>query len=316
MMTLKRVRIAVSAACVALLTCGQMMAVAKQSSSATKKASEASVSAAPLEAAIRAQLTALAAAASAGDAERMAALWAIDGVYVDEDGIATHGRDSIHDRFATARARVPKVNLKLMPSTIKAVSPDVIWAEGTTVRETPAGPEATTRFTMLFQKRDGNWVISSATETALLSQPTSDHLSPLSWLIGDWTAQRGDAKVQMTADWAGKGKNFITCKFLSEEPGKPEKKDMQVIGWDPTIGKIVSWHFDSQGGFGYGTWEKKGNQWVVKTEGVEQTGTRTYATNLISLEGDGKFSWQSIARNVNGTPVPDTEVLAVQRVTR
>ena len=38
----------------------------------------------------------------------------------------------------------------------------------------------------------------------------------------------------------------------------------QVIGWDPAAGTIRSWMFDSDGGFGEGTWSKKDNSWIVK----------------------------------------------------
>ena len=57
----------------------------------------------------------------------------------------------------------------------------------------------------------------------------------------------------------------------------------QVIGWDPAAGTIRSWMFDSDGGFGEGTWSKKDNSWIVKFNQVLPDGRKASATNIYTL---------------------------------
>ena len=42
----------------------------------------------------------------------------------------------------------------------------------------------------------------------------------------------------------------------------------RFIGWDPATEQIRSRVFDSDGGFGQGTWKKKGNRWYIQQSGV------------------------------------------------
>ncbi len=288
---------------------------AQKSSKKTKSEVTATEkSARPLndESGVNALLSALSSAASIQDAQKMAALWTSDGLYVDTDGTETRGRQALAEKFAAAQAGLPKASIVLHPSTVKFPGLEAAWVEGTATRQTSTGTEPSARFSMLLQKQSGTWLISSATETLIASKSTTDQLDKLSWLLGEWTAQQGAAKVKLTADWTG-NKSFILCKYLVNKAGEPDKTDTQIIGWDPSKEQIVSWHFDDNGGFGYGSWSKRGKQWVISTEGVEQSGSRTAALNILSIEDQNKFSWQSVNRVIDGTTVPDTDPLTVQR---
>lgn len=50
---------------------------------------------------------------------------------------------------------------------------------------------------------------------------------------------------------------FCSCSFKVSVPSMDDLEGTQVIGWDPAAGTIRSWMFDSDGGFGEGTWSKK-----------------------------------------------------------
>lgn len=267
------------------------------------------------DAAIRSVLTTLAEAASRSDAQKMASFFMIDGTYVDEDGQHTKGREEIRKRFLQGLTGMGKAVVQVHPATIKILGRDSAWVEGTSTRTTPIGIEPAARFTMLMQKQDGNWLVASATETPVVNKSASDHLNVLDWMVGRWVAEQGSTKVTMTADWTS-SKNFIDCSYVVEQPGAPQKIDHQIIGWDPTRNQIVSWSFSSAGGFGYGSWSRRGKEWVVAAEAVDQAGARTASTNVVTLEDPNKFSWQSTGRIVNGTPVPDTEPVTVQRVVK
>lgn len=285
----------------------------KSSKSKASKSNDSVAISANSEAEIRAQLSALGAAATGGDAAKMAGMWATDGVYIDSEGIETRGRDAIQRRFAEG-VEGRKSAVALEPAAIKFLGNDAAWSEGTVMRQNAAGMEPSTRFVLVLQKQAGKWVVTSATETPITQKNAADRLNVMSWLVGDWTAD-GAAKVRMQGEW-NTTKTFILCRFLIEKPGQPQRVETQVVGWDPTRDQIVSWNFDSTGGFGYGTWTKKGAQWVITMDGVEPSGSKTNAMNIITLTGPDKFTWQSVNRTIDGVPVADTDQLTVQKTVR
>ncbi|MBA3995247.1 MAG: hypothetical protein C0469_17140 [Cyanobacteria bacterium DS2.3.42] len=286
-----------------------------KSSTPKVKASTKAAPQAESEAAIKTQLTLLADAASKGDAQRMANFFTLDGTYVDEDGVKTAGRQSLQEHFTRNVRPDTKSALKLEPQTIRLIGGDTAWIEGATTRQSDKGKRTDARFTMLLHNQNGTWLIQSASETSVNQATAVDHLSDLNWLVGDWIAEQGNAKLKMTAEKVGNG-HFLHLKFFLTRPGDPPRMDTQVIGWDPTKDQIVSWHFDSSGGFGYGSWRKESNKWLITAEGVEQSGWTSAATNVISLSNNDSFQWQSIKRNSDGMMYPDTETLTVKRVSQ
>jgi len=313
----KRAVIALVAGSIALLaTPPHGQAAGKDTAPDTKKAAaKTSTASASDEAAIRAHLSALAAAASSADATKMSSLWAEDATYVDEDGAQTKGRQALLKRFADGLAASGKTTVSISPTSIKLIGSEAAWVEGATKRQTALGLEPAVRFTMLLRKQNGAWVIASASETAIADKTAADHLNALDWIVGQWKAESGGNKVTMTAEWAS-NKNFIRCQFDVDKAGSERQLDSQIIGWDPTTERIVSWQFGANGGFGYANWTQRGKQWLVEADGIDQSGRRSSATNVLSLQGPDKFSWQSIGRSVNGVSVPDTETLTVERASK
>lgn len=271
------------------------------------------------EAPLQNVLSALAAAATAGDAAKMASLFTMDGIYIDEDGIQTTGRAALKERFAAGLSGQGKTKTTVNAQGIKRIGLNAAFLEGITCKEGANSPDACARFTIVMQRQNNEWLIASATETEIAQKPApqtnADRLSSLNWMIGSWSTSSGNAKVTMHADWVG-NKNFILCKYVIERPGMQPKIDVQIIGYDPTKKSIVSWNFDSSGGFGNGTWNKQGKEWLIRAAGIEQQGSQTGATNIISLEDENKFSWRSENRFFDGTAVPNTEPLIVERVRR
>lgn len=283
----------------------------KQKASATVKAAPQS----DAEVAIKTQLSSLADAAAKGDTEKMASYFSLDGAYVDEDGIRHEGRPAVQEHFARHVRPEPKAALKLEPLVIRLIGNDSAWIEGNTTRQSSNGKQVDARFTMLLQNKSGNWLIQSATETTVNQRTASDKLNDLNWLVGEWTAEKDNAKLKMVAEKVGNG-HFLQLKFLLTRAGETPKIDTQVIGWDPTRDQIASWHFDSSGGFGYGSWRKQDNKWLINAEGIEQSGWRSAATNVITVNSNDAFQWQSIKRNSDGMMYPDTEPLTVKRVSQ
>ena len=68
----------------------------------------------------------------------------------------------------------------------------------------------------------------------------------------------------------------------------------------PAAGTIRSWMFDSDGGFGEGTWSKHGDTWVVKFNQVLADGRKASATNVYKMVDGNTFTWKSIGRKLDG----------------
>lgn len=268
---------------------------------------------------VRAQFSALTKALADGDAKAVASLWTEDGSFTDEDGAQCKGRENLERRFASVFGDSGKVVVVFHPESIKMLDANVATSNGTVVRVEggKANLSPDTRYSMVFLKQNGTWLISTATETPMATPPSSyESLQDLAWLIGSWDAQGEKGSVQMTAEWTA-DKNFITCKYLTKKKNESTPvESRQVIGWDPRTGQPISWHFDSHGGFGYGNWSRNDKQWLVDATGVEHDGTTSTSTNVISPNGANSFEWQSIRRTVNGTPVGDSTPLKIQRVVK
>jgi uncharacterized protein (TIGR02246 family) len=267
------------------------------------------------EEAIKAVSSSLTRNLAAGDSRAIAALWTEDATYVDSDGVKYKGRKALEERFSSVFNRRGRQVVTFAPETLKNLGPGAFMAEGTVLRKAASGaliPE--TRYSIVFVKQNGQWLISSATETEIANTEASNPLEELSWLIGDWHAEGNGAIVSMKAEWTA-NKNFITCIYNLKSTGDLSPvESKQVIGFDPNKNLPVSWHFDSTGGFGYGSWIKKNDQWMVENSGTERNGTTTSACTIFTVETPDQFTWQSIDRRVDGETVNDTNVLKVSRV--
>jgi uncharacterized protein (TIGR02246 family) len=255
---------------------------------------------------------------ASGNASSVSALWTENGTYIDEDGNVFRGRSALEKRFGSVFNESGKQQFELTPEKISFLSDNVAISEGTVLKKEGTESKPQTRFTLVFQNQDGTWLISQATETPITpleSTQSTEALKDLDWLIGSWKAERNGSSVRMTAEWAA-NKRFIHCTYEIQKPGEPLQKDIQIIGYDPTKDELVSWHFDSTGGFGYGSWYKRDNQWMIESTGVESDGRTSRAINIIQSLEPNTFSWQSVNRSVDGMAFADTNELKVQRVTQ
>ncbi len=290
-------------------TAAAKKASAKESRTASSTASD--------EASIREQLAGITRRLASGDAKGLSNIWADDASFIDSDGVLTKGREALEKKFAALIAANGRPHFLISPQNIRVITSNVALSDGLVIRQDGiAGPAPETRYSMVFVKQGGNWLISSATETELTPQTSHEPLQALSWMIGEWSAENNGGSVHFTADWAAH-KRFIQCRFeMKASAESPAVESRQVIGFDPRTNEIVSWHFDSNGGFGYGTWTQRDRQWIVNATGVQPDGSTSVAHNLMTLDDSNGFSWQSVDRRINGIPVGDTKALKVQRMNK
>ena len=88
----------------------------------------------------------------------------------------------------------------------------------------------------------------------------------------------------------------------------------QIIGWNPKLGRIVSWHFDAQGGFGNDVWTQDGSKWVIEATGVFRDGSESSAVNIVTPIDANSFTWQSVKRTLDGVNLPDIKPVKIVRV--
>jgi len=249
-----------------------------------------------------------------GDAVGLGFLWTIDGSYIDDGGQETKGRADLVKRFIALFKENGKMLFDLVPDDIRVLSNNVGYCEGTVKRKQEQKSVPETRFSMVFVKQDGNWLISSATETPIVSaEPAHETLSDLSWLIGSWKAERDGGSVNLRADWTP-NKNFIHCEYAIKKPDRLPSIDVQIIGWDPRKNQVISWSFDSSGGFGSASWYRESGKWVVDSTAVERDGSTSRAINVLEPTGANGFTWQSVNRSVDGIALGETEPLKVERI--
>lgn len=153
-------------------------------------------------------------------------------------------------------------------------------------------------------------------ERAARQAPRQAGLSAIGWMIGEWVDQDENSTITTTCKWT-KNKNFITRSFSVEIEGHISLEGTQVIGWDPEAGRIRSWIFDSEGGYGEGQWSRRGRQWVIKSSQTLKDGERASSINVITPIDRNTFTWQSVGREIDGELLPNIpEVTVVRKQSR
>jgi uncharacterized protein (TIGR02246 family) len=266
------------------------------------------------ETAIRQAVERYVAAFNAGDGKALAGFWTPEAVYTNPlSGVEVTGREAIALQFSNIFAEQKKVKLEAMTESIRFISPGVAVEHGT-ARLLNAGSEPTeSTYSAIYLKRDGQWLLDRVTEEDM-SEPLShyEQLKPLEWLVGSWIDQDDQATVVTECKWT-KNNNFLVRSFTVQVRDRIDMSGIQFIGWDPADKQIRSWVFDSDGGFGQGTWTNKGNRWYVQQTGVLADGRKSSAVNIITKLDEGTCTLQSINRTVDGDLLPNIDEVKVTK---
>jgi uncharacterized protein (TIGR02246 family) len=265
------------------------------------------------ESAIRAAVQSYVDAYNRGDAKAVAAHWGETSEWTSPSGQRFKGRPAIEKEMAAMFAENKGVHIEVMNPSIRIVSPDVAIEEGTVRVTSPAEPPSDSTYVAVHVKRDGKWMLDSVHETEVAeTAPASSSLQDLAWLVGEWIDQSPEATAEATVTWT-KNKTFLNYAFKVSAPGADDLEGTQVIGWDPAAGTIRSWMFDSDGGFGEGTWSRKDNSWVVKFSQVLPDGRKASATNVYTLVDGNTITWKSIGRKLDNDFLPNIDEVKMVR---
>ena len=267
------------------------------------------------EAAIRKNADAYVAAYNNHDAKTLATFWSPDAVYVNpETGDEAVGHDAIADQFAAILANLGDAKLAVDVKSIVFLSPTVAMERGTArvVNKSEKEPK-NTDYTAIHVKRDGKWLLDRVSEEeSPVIHSNYDRLKDLEWMIGNWVDQDDRSRVEMKCKWT-KNQTFIMRQFAISIADRLDMSGIQLIGWDPGTGKIRSWVFDSDGGFGEATWTKKGNRWIINAAATMPDGRKTSAINILTMLDKNSFTWQSTGRELDGEILPNIEPIKVVR---
>lgn len=259
---------------------------------------------------IRAQAKQFTDAFGKGDAHALAGLWTENAVFLSGDGKLYKGRPAIEKLYAKLFEAIGPQPIDLQIDSITFPASSVAVEVGV-ARLPKSGTCA--QYTAVHEKTGGKWLMSNVTETSCATNEKVDvpNVHNLDWLAGKWTAKGPLGTIPIRADWDA-NHNFMYLRFLSAtKPGDVD--NTQVIGVDRSSGRISSWHFDSNGGYGRGYWIQNGKNWMIRGLGVEPGGRIARATYLIHPLTDNKFTWRAIERTLDGKPLAALTEVTVTR---
>jgi uncharacterized protein (TIGR02246 family) len=250
---------------------------------------------------------------NAGDAKALAQFFTDDVEYTDENGEFTQGRSDIEDLLKNTFAQNKGATLGVQVDSVRPLGSDVIEEKGTTTVTSSNGDQQSSGYVAIHVKKDGKWPISRLYEFQVPDPTAGEQLSELAWMVGSWKDKGGNPNVETKTDWA-RGNNFLTRTFKVSQGDDVQLEGWQIIGWDPIENRIRSWIFDSEGGYGQGSWTRDGNRWLVKETRVSADGSRSSAEQTITYVSPDQFTFESANRTLNGDLQPSIDKIEIDRV--
>lgn len=280
---------------------------------ASAQTSAASTPASPDEAAIRASGELFVKAFDAGKADELAAMFVPQGELIDEAGNIHQGQAAIKELLTAFFAKYPGTKLSIEVEAVRVVGP-VAFEEGVRTTTTKDGANtARVRYSVVRSKVGNSWPIVSLNDVSEdLELTPHERLEELSWLVGEWVNEGNDGAVRITYRWSS-DQNFLLGEFNVTRGGSVVMQSTQRIGWDPLAGKVRSWMFDSDGGFGDGHWTQVEDAWVIKSTAVLPDGQTGSATITLSPVNKDRYKLQGTERIAGDQRDDDFEYIVTRK---
>lgn len=265
------------------------------------------------EALVKQRLTDFTSVLNKGKAEEISPFISEDATFiVPTTGEEIDGRDAIVDHLVK---KVQEMNGQAFSFKITKVTfpkPDEAVAQGVVQVTDNKGQLKDRRARQLeLVKQGNNWIIQASREIPVAEAPDIyEHLKELGWLVGDWKDEDEDVSIKFSVKW-DKYRNFLIQHFETSIYGLEELEGRQIIGWDPIEKKIRSWVFDSDGGFGSGTWTNSGDTWRVAMKYTLSDGRVASSVSIYKKTDDKHYEFSSVERDVGGVILPNIEPVTV-----
>ena len=283
-------------------------------SGAPDRADEPAKTESPEIAAIRATAKAFTKAFNDADAQALAELWTDNGEYIGPDGNPLIGPARIEAAYAEFFKTYPAATLELTIDSIRLLGPRIAVEEGISrlrFSDDESKPSLG-HYRALHVRGDDGWHMASVRESAL-DPATAITLKDIAWIVGEWKATNDDVSTRVVYNWDD-GEAFITGNYTLSRGDEVVSHGTEIIGRDPA-GGLRSWRFDGSGGFSEGFWSWDGRAWIINSSGVHSDGTETSALLLLTPQDENAFTWQAVARPVDGEDAVGTRPIKVTRVT-
>ncbi len=266
------------------------------------------------ERAIRSAVAGFADSVGRGDAKAVAAMFTESGEAIAADGQAIRGRKALEAHYASRFTASPGEKLEATVELVDFLAPGVARQDGRSKLIPAGGGEATAaRYTTTFVKLEGRWLVASLRELDDHGITPRERLEGLAWMVGDWVEESGGGVATTTVAWSEDG-HYLLRNFEIRVGGSTHLKGTQRIGWDPLTHQVISWVFDSKGGYEVGHWNRSGDQWVIKSNGVHPDGLTTSATQTLGRIKKDRLHWGATSRTLGGEALEDIhEVVMVRR---
>ncbi len=253
------------------------------------------------------------AAYNKGDAKTLTAFFAEDAEWVDDEGQTTAGRANIGKMLAAALSGSKGRKLDINVESVRPVTADVLLEKGRTIVTEADGRNAVSSYTAVHVKKEGKWLISQFTETGAPFLANAEaHLSELEWLLGDWVDRSEGVEVKTKVSWTT-NRTFLTRSFSVMREGVAAHDGTEVLGWDPTLAKVRSWVFEADGSFSENVWTQDGKRWLIQSKTTLPDGGLGSAQHTLTWVADGKFTWSSANRQLDGELRPDIDPIEIIR---
>lgn len=253
-----------------------------------------------------------------GDHAKMKSFWTPEGDFIDQMGRRIKPAKITQETVADGTSLVERgaesgQRMHIRIESTRMVTADVAIEDGISeITPPPADRPAIGRFTAVWVKRNGKWLIDSVRAAPSHIPHHQYQLQQLEWMVGDWVEAGDAAAITMKCRWSSDN-SFLLRQIRIQ----PKERDAHVVtqrlGWDPVAGKIRSWIFDSDGGFGEGYWTREGDRWVVTSKSTLPDGKQATGTTINMLVDDSDFMWESVNYVVDGQKMPDLRVKLVRQ---
>lgn len=249
------------------------------------------------------------------DAAKLTAQWASDATYINPvTGESAKGKEAIERLFREKFAQNKGRHLKITIKSIEFPNADEAIENGVMSVTVDDQPEQKVAYRTDYVKENGKWLVKGISEIEL-QEPSSnfEQLKDLAWLVGKWEDSDDNVDILFDNQW-DKYKNFITQHFKMKIYGEDDIEGKQIIAWDPVKDVIRSWIFDSDGGFGEGTWEKEDTSWYATMHFTLSDGSIASSINIYTPVDDHSYTFASVEREVDGEILPDMDPVTVEKV--
>ncbi|WP_197440315.1 YybH family protein [Polystyrenella longa] len=243
--------------------------------------------------------------------------WSAGGVYTTSNGNQIQGIEELKESFTSYFADLDKsTRLEVPEYEHEMISPKIARETGIAMLYQEGQDPERSEYTAYYIREGDEWKLESLEELVIVPEVSNyEQLQPLEWMIGEWVidGNKSDTTVTFTNKWT-MNQNFIISNFTITTDGQTEMSGAQLIGWDPVAETLRSWIFDSQGGFGTGSWSENNGHWSLRMLFQTNEGETASAINIYTPIDMDTYQFESVSRERGGQLLPSIEKVTAHRV--